>query len=79
MEKIIQKFEGKIYNRFHILKGIEPPSIQEQEAVIIKKTGYNFHLCDSCMYFSYMVNSSSVLCCKKNKIPDSCSLYEQIK
>ena len=72
MEKIIQKFEGKIYNRFHILKGIEPPSIQEQEATVVKKTGYNFHMCDSCVHFSFGVS------CTKNKIPDcSCSLYEK--
>ena len=72
MEKIIQKFEGKIYNRFHILKGIEPPSTLEQEAEVIKKTDYKF-LCACCTYFSYGVS------CTKNKIPDcSCSLFKHI-
>ena len=51
MPEIVKKdYNRKIYNRFQILKGVEPSLVHEvQEGIVVKKVSGGFR-CDSCMH-----------------------------
>jgi hypothetical protein len=60
----------KIYNRFQILRGLEPTLI-EQEVKVLK--GYEHKSCDLCKFYTCSEISFQVQCEKGNKDLDDSS------